>query len=123
MAKTIHQTIREAQRTHATCMYCGIKLLRFRNKTVDHIVPLIRGGQNKEDNMVLVCKPCNLGKGQQPLAVFLAQSGLEVSQELKHFLQKHKKQKDLKRLEAEIAKQWNRNELYELLDAKTILLF
>lgn len=30
---------------------------------VDHIVPLARGGPDTEENLQLLCRPCNLRKG------------------------------------------------------------
>lgn len=38
------------------CMYCGKKLLKI---TVEHIVPLRHGGNNKMDNLGLCCYDCN----------------------------------------------------------------
>jgi hypothetical protein len=42
------------------CVYCGtIPVLM----TVDHVVPLERGGWDSEGNVVPACKPCNCSKG------------------------------------------------------------
>ena len=40
------------------CYYCG---RRFEQKelTMDHIVPLIRGGKSTKGNLVPACKDCN----------------------------------------------------------------
>ena len=35
--------------------------------TVDHVIPLIRGGQNTLDNTALACRQCNLSKGAKTL--------------------------------------------------------
>lgn len=40
------------------CQYCG-KELRTHNATVDHIVPVSRGGKREWLNVVASCKPCN----------------------------------------------------------------
>lgn len=49
-----------------TCMYCGKKppevILH-----VDHIIPVIEGGGNEDDNLVTACSDCNLGKGRRQL--------------------------------------------------------
>ena len=40
------------------CYYCGKKVYP-RELTMDHIVPLIRGGKTTKGNLVPVCKGCN----------------------------------------------------------------
>jgi 5-methylcytosine-specific restriction endonuclease McrA len=40
------------------CQYCG-KHLRADTATIDHVVPVSRGGRNTWKNTVLSCKPCN----------------------------------------------------------------
>ena len=41
-----------------TCAFCGCELTD-KTATVDHIVPLARGGSNWLDNLQLACKKCN----------------------------------------------------------------
>ena len=40
------------------CYYCG-KSFPPRQLTMDHIVPLSRGGKSKKGNVVTACKDCN----------------------------------------------------------------
>ncbi len=40
------------------CHYCGSKT-GAKNLTMDHIVPLSRGGKSKKGNLVPACKECN----------------------------------------------------------------
>jgi 5-methylcytosine-specific restriction endonuclease McrA len=40
------------------CHYCGDKCPP-RSLTMDHIVPIIRGGKSTKGNVVAVCKECN----------------------------------------------------------------
>ncbi|HWR58834.1 MAG TPA: HNH endonuclease [Thermodesulfovibrionales bacterium] len=40
------------------CNYCG-KKINARDLTMDHIVPIIRGGKSTKGNVVPVCKECN----------------------------------------------------------------
>lgn len=40
------------------CYYCG-KRFRPQELTMDHIVPIIRGGKSKKGNIVPACKECN----------------------------------------------------------------
>ena len=40
------------------CYYCG-SVVKHRELTMDHIVPLARGGMSTKDNLVPCCKDCN----------------------------------------------------------------
>lgn len=40
------------------CYYCNSKV-GSNHLTMDHIVPLIRGGKSKKGNIVAACKECN----------------------------------------------------------------
>ena len=44
-----------------TCWYCGQKV-GFKNLTMDHVIPLSRGGRSTKDNLVPCCKDCNIKK-------------------------------------------------------------
>lgn len=48
--------------TKKRCYYCGHKLSR-KNKTIDHVIPLSKGGSDKTRNKVLACRTCNEEKG------------------------------------------------------------
>ncbi len=41
-----------------TCYYCGVQVAH-RQLTMDHLVPLSRGGRSTKDNLVPSCKDCN----------------------------------------------------------------
>lgn len=43
------------------CVYCGVDIKE--NFSIDHIIPLSKGGTNEIGNIDLVCKPCNTKKG------------------------------------------------------------
>ncbi len=43
------------------CYYCG-KKFTFKQLTMDHLVPLARGGRSTKDNLVPSCKKCNTKK-------------------------------------------------------------
>ena len=43
------------------CYYCG-KKFRYQDLTMDHRVPLARGGRSTKDNLVPACKECNTKK-------------------------------------------------------------
>ena len=40
------------------CWYCG-RQVGGHNLTMDHVVPLTRGGRSTKDNLVPCCKECN----------------------------------------------------------------
>lgn len=46
------------------CSICG-KPLKYGEMTIDHIVPLSRGGENSEENLRCVCEECNQLKGNR----------------------------------------------------------
>jgi 5-methylcytosine-specific restriction endonuclease McrA len=43
------------------CQYCG----RLADLTIDHILPLSRGGSNNRDNLTTACRSCNSAKGDR----------------------------------------------------------
>jgi 5-methylcytosine-specific restriction protein A len=43
------------------CAYCG-KAFTSRELTMDHVVPIARGGRSAKGNVVPSCKPCNTAK-------------------------------------------------------------
>lgn len=43
------------------CYYCGQKVER-KELTMDHVVPLARGGRSSKGNIVASCKTCNTKK-------------------------------------------------------------
>ena len=49
------------QLARGRCYYCG-EHLHPRNLTMDHVVPIIRGGRSSRANTVPCCKPCNNAK-------------------------------------------------------------
>lgn len=50
--------------TQASCYYCSKELTK-EETTMDHIVPLSRGGRSTRGNVVVSCKPCNSMKQDQ----------------------------------------------------------
>jgi len=49
------------------CHYCGRKV-EFHDLTMDHLVPLARGGRSTKENIVASCKNCNnLKKAMLPI--------------------------------------------------------
>ena len=54
------------------CAYCD----RLAT-TVDHVVPLVRGGTNFEGNLVPACRACNSGKSFRLLVEWRSRNGLQ----------------------------------------------
>ncbi|KAK9938972.1 hypothetical protein M0R45_015682 [Rubus argutus] len=46
-----------------TCQYCSSR----ENLTIDHVIPIARGGEWKWENLVTACSKCNSKKGQKTL--------------------------------------------------------
>lgn len=44
------------------CYYCQERIT-FKTGTVDHLLPVSRGGRHSKTNMVACCAPCNRSKG------------------------------------------------------------
>lgn len=47
-----------------TCMYCGSKS----QLTIDHVVPVSKGGKTTFENCVTACQPCNNKKNDRTLS-------------------------------------------------------
>ena len=47
-----------------TCQYCFTKLPR-KELTLDHVIPISRGGKTNWENIVASCGTCNIGKGNK----------------------------------------------------------
>ncbi len=43
------------------CHYCG-RRVGIKNLTMDHVIPLSRGGRSTKGNLVPCCKKCNTAK-------------------------------------------------------------
>lgn len=55
----INPDIRAAVLNDASCVFCGAS----ENLTIDHIVPVSRGGTDDIDNLQAACRRCNSSKG------------------------------------------------------------
>lgn len=77
MARTQARYIRRARerifhRDGWACAYCGSSGTAA-TLTRDHKIPLARGGQTVDDNLVTACRSCNQRKGVKSYAEFRAQ--------------------------------------------------
>jgi len=58
------------EKTKGRCWYCGCEMNPFVEFTVDHVIPICRGGTNDYDNLVPCCRSCNRSKGKATLERF-----------------------------------------------------
>jgi 5-methylcytosine-specific restriction endonuclease McrA len=71
VARRIHQRLSSWERRQMVerllsrdgrcCAICN-KALRFADITLDHVIPRSRGGSNDEQNLRILCAPCNNGR-------------------------------------------------------------
>jgi 5-methylcytosine-specific restriction endonuclease McrA len=56
------------------CCWCGLSMDRTgkggRGATLDHIVPLAKGGPDIEANLTAACRTCNAARGDMDAAAF-----------------------------------------------------
>lgn len=52
------------RRDNYTCQYCGAKAPNVQ-LTIDHALPVAKGGGNDISNLVTACSACNYGKGAE----------------------------------------------------------
>jgi hypothetical protein len=71
------KAIRERRDKATHCCYCGMEfpLAYFKERwnapTIDHLLPLCKGGTNKSANLVICCARCNRAKSGLLLEEFL----------------------------------------------------
>lgn len=52
------------ERSRGRCWWRGIEVAKH-DGSIDHVIPLSRGGKNANMNLVWSCKPCNYSKGSK----------------------------------------------------------
>lgn len=58
---------------HGVCAHCGNKLDFYEDFTLEHVIPLSKGGTNEYENFVALCEDCNKAKSNdiiQPLEYY-----------------------------------------------------
>ncbi len=68
----LHVRLHVLARDGYTCQYCGCRLFRISDQTVDHILPRSLGGSNWGENLRAACACCN-GLKRDSSAEFLRQ--------------------------------------------------
>ena len=67
--------VRDVAHLLPVCVYCG----STEYLTLDHAIPLVRGGFNDWSNIVVACAPCNRKKGMLTATEFRRAIGLDCS--------------------------------------------
>jgi HNH endonuclease len=67
------------RRDNYTCQFCG---RRFEGDklTIDHLIPIARGGLDEPTNYVACCEPCNQQKADMPLEEFAQTVNVQVEE-------------------------------------------
>jgi 5-methylcytosine-specific restriction endonuclease McrA len=63
-------------RDHNRCQYCGRKFSTS-ELSLDHIIPISRGGKSSWENIVCACLPCNVKKGNK----LISECGMQLIRE------------------------------------------
>jgi len=65
------------ERDGEACRYCRVPTIvdpepsqRFLERTLDHIVPLSKGGKDELSNVCVCCRSCNARKGARPVQAY-----------------------------------------------------
>ena len=75
-------------KSDSKCCHCGRKLTltdkNYKKITVEHIIPISKGGTNEDKNLVALCEECNKAKGNQVIMpedylLYLNKEHLEVA--------------------------------------------
>lgn len=61
-----HRKAALIERDGLACFFCGT-LMTEEEATIEHLIPLSRGGSNLDDNLALAHQSCNLAAGAAPL--------------------------------------------------------
>jgi len=61
-------TIDIYKKSDGVCWYCGKKIEA--DFTIDHVIPISRGGTDTLENLVPCCKSCNSGKRNKSIEEF-----------------------------------------------------
>lgn len=77
------------KRSGGICACCG-KKLTTKTMTMDHIIPLWRGGKNEADNVIALCESCNKEKGSilfLPNSFYMAMEGKPEQKKMQKYVE------------------------------------
>lgn len=67
-------------KSNGVCAFCG-KELDLRTFTVDHYIPRSKGGADSMNNLIPLCKECNIAKGDKILKPLEAYNHINIKYE------------------------------------------
>ena len=76
------------KRDQFICQYCGNHPPKIILE-IDHIIPVSKGGDNEEDNLITSCFECNRGKAARDLSIIpksLSEKAKEIAEKEKQLL-------------------------------------
>lgn len=73
------------------CAYCGHELHHQdpADVTLDHVVPLARGGTNEASNLVCACRSCNSARQDKPVREYAPYSVAWIRRVTRRSLKRH----------------------------------
>jgi hypothetical protein len=60
---TYDEKERIARKSDHKCAHCGKPVYFGYGATIDHFIPLSKGGTNRDENLIMLCEKCNKDKG------------------------------------------------------------
>ena len=72
------------RRDRLQCAWCGTP-----GSTIDHLVPVSRGGQSRLDNCVVACRSCNHSRNNRLPSAFAHATGMTPRHELLRWFLQH----------------------------------
>jgi len=76
-SRKLAQSIKKQLNIFSRCPYCGNDI--GNDPQADHIYPLSKGGRSTPENMVYICKSCNIKKGTLTLREFIKEHNMNRS--------------------------------------------
>jgi 5-methylcytosine-specific restriction endonuclease McrA len=73
--------IRNLKNKHTECFWCD-KSLEDKDKTIDHLHPIAKGGQHITTNLVIACRSCNSKKRVTMPEEFAKRVGVDLDKKL-----------------------------------------
>ena len=74
------------RRDNFKCIYCGTGGSQKNFLTVDHVLPLSKGGTNVQTNIACCCRECNAKKNSMLLTNFIKKYKIKINKKIDSYL-------------------------------------